>query len=104
MKKTKIFCVENPPCCAAGWIFSRGGKLTVKGSTTYTAYYTDKINEYTVKFINDDGTVLQESKFAYGQTPAYKGEATYTATCTEKAREYQSATSTSGIIIISKPG
>ena len=46
----------------------------VKGDATYKAFYTETINEYTVKFVNDDGAVLQESKLAYGQTPAYKGD------------------------------
>ena len=46
----------------------------VSGEATYTATYTDIVNEYMVKFINEDGTELQSGKVAYGETPAYTGE------------------------------
>ena len=46
---------------------------TVTGDVTYSAQYSRMVNEYTVKFINHDGTVLQSGKVPYGTTPAYTG-------------------------------
>lgn len=45
----------------------------VEGEQTYTATYTPTVNSYSVKFVNDDDSVLQEETLNYGVTPIYKG-------------------------------
>ncbi len=47
---------------------------TVTGEATYKATYTSQKRSYTIKFINEDGTQLQEETLEYGTTPTYKGE------------------------------
>lgn len=51
---------------------------TVTADKTYTATYSSTINYYTVKYVNDDGSVLQEGQFAYGTNAYYQQKATPT--------------------------
>lgn len=39
-----------------------------KGSVTYTAQYAEYYNEYLVKFVNPDGTVISSKNYHYGDT------------------------------------
>ncbi len=63
-----------------GWATSADGevvyadKASVTLSTDITLYAKWTVNEYTIKFVNEDGTVLQSGKVAYGATPTYTGE------------------------------
>lgn len=43
----------------------------VTGSRTYKAQFSETARKYTVRFVNDDGTVLQETENEYGTKPVY---------------------------------
>lgn len=47
--------------------------IEVQGKAAITAHVVPV--EYEIRFVNDDGTVLQAGKVAYGQVPEYTGEA-----------------------------
>ena len=54
----------------------KGWSPTIVAATanaTYTAQYTSTVRKYAIKFVNYDGTVLQNTQVAYGSTPEYKG-------------------------------
>jgi len=45
--------------------------VAVAGDAIYVAVYTSTTNIYTVRFLNWDGTLLQQSRLEYGATPYY---------------------------------
>ncbi|MBQ1852393.1 MAG: Cna B-type domain-containing protein [Lachnospiraceae bacterium] len=45
----------------------------VTEEATYKPLFDSKVNEYTITFVNADGTELQSGKVAYGKTPEYTG-------------------------------
>ena len=47
----------------------------VTGNVTYTATFKEVVNTYTVKWFNDDGTLLEtDNDVSYGTLPSYNGE------------------------------
>ncbi len=46
----------------------------VTGEATYTAKYDATVNEYTITWKNEDGSVLGSDEVEYDDTPAYTGE------------------------------
>ena len=55
----------------AGWSPELG---TVSGDATYTAVFEEILNQYTVIFLNEDGTELDRQLVDYGTLPEYNGE------------------------------
>lgn len=43
----------------------------VTGNATYKATYTDTINQYTISWLDDTGTLVDQTRVAYGTTPAH---------------------------------
>ncbi len=57
------------------YIFSGWGEVTaVTGNITYTAQFTESVNEYTVTWIDGNGSTLKTDSVAYGETPVYSGD------------------------------
>jgi hypothetical protein len=46
----------------------------VAGETTYTAQFEPVLNQYTVVFLDEDGTELDSQVLDYGSMPVYQGE------------------------------
>lgn len=42
--------------------------------TVFKAQYSSELREYEIKFINENGEVLQTENLKYGEVPSYKGE------------------------------
>lgn len=71
-------CPENPqmsPTAKYSFIFIRWEPevVPVTSDATYTAQYDSVVNQYMVRFIDYDKTVLQSSIMEYGTMPAYVG-------------------------------
>ncbi len=54
--------------------FGWGYIASVTGEATYTAQYTYDYTKHIIKFVNYDGTVLQATEIAWGETPVYEGD------------------------------
>ena len=63
--------VASPGHAGGAWDTDPAGAIITE-DTTFT--YTFEAIPYTVKFVNDDGTVLQSSEMTYGTTPKYTGK------------------------------
>ena len=61
----------SPGYTGGAWDANPAGAIITK-DTTFT--YTFEAIPYTVKFVNDDGTVLQSSEMTEGATPKYTGK------------------------------
>lgn len=61
----------------------RVSNLTAENGGTLTLYAQWKARQYTVTFVNDDGTELQSGKVSYGDMPVYTGP-TPTKSATEQ--------------------
>lgn len=47
--------------------------VAITGDATYTAVFEATLNKYAATFVNYDGSELQSSEIAYGETPVYTG-------------------------------
>lgn len=54
----------------SGWSPSVGA---ITGDTTYTAQFTATVRKYTVRWFNEDGTLLETDTTEYGKMPTYDG-------------------------------
>ena len=57
------------------YVFTDWDEGTIEGSTTtYRPLFDESVNEYTVRFVNDDGTKLQSGQLPYGAMPEFNGK------------------------------
>ena len=76
--KTPVYSGATPTKTATAqytYTFSGWDKAiaAVTGDVTYTAQFSDTVNEYTVTWIDGDGNTLTTDTVAYGETPTYDG-------------------------------
>ena len=59
----------------AGWRdkVTKSPIVPAAGNVDYEPTFTSTINQYTIKFVNEGGTILQSSLVNYGEVPAYLG-------------------------------
>ncbi len=76
---TPVYNGEAPvkPTDAYVYTFAGWNKAISKvtGDVIYTAVYDKVSAAYKISFLDEDGTVLQEEFYAYGDIPAYEGDA-----------------------------
>ena len=63
----------------AGWADESGtvvdlSTYVVTEDVTFTATYSSTVRNYTIQFVNFDGSILQAESLAYGTTPEYSGD------------------------------
>ena len=47
--------------------------VSVTSDATYTATFRESINAFTIRWENEDGSLLREDQLKYGELPQYKG-------------------------------
>ena len=45
--------------------------VPVAGNTTYTAQFTENDREYTITWLNDEGTLIDTTTCKYGEMPSH---------------------------------
>lgn len=48
--------------------------VPVTGPATYYAEFSSNVNQYTISWLNDDNSLLENETYYYGSIPTYKGE------------------------------
>lgn len=76
--ETPVYAGETPEkvgTVESKWVFDGWDNEIVPatGNVEYVATFRSEIADYSVKFINPDGEVLQETMVNYGETPSYAG-------------------------------
>ncbi len=66
----------RPKTAQYTWIFVGWDKsvVAVTGEATYKAVFSDKLNTYRIRFVNEDGTELQSEVLEFGAKPVYNGK------------------------------
>lgn len=83
----------------SGWSPNIPNPAVATESMTFTAQFSQTVNQYKITFLNYNGDTLQSSKWEYGQTPEYSGatpvkpaDAQYTYTFTGWDKQISSVT------------